>query len=129
VIEQLEPAAPPAIDPERADYLRRTMLAVASRLLEQMLTEIGAGSTDGGSFTDRAMVRVLTPWLPKLRALFLAKLSEAEPESIERVMGAFATAIESILAQAPGAPLPRHYVDWDADGRLVLVPFPEPTDA
>lgn len=65
----------------------------------------------------------LRPWIPKLRDTLLAKLSEADPVSVERILGATSTAIESILAQAPGDPLPRYRIDWDSDGVLVLVPL------
>lgn len=66
----------------------------------------------------------MKPWIPKLRDTLLAKLSEADPVSIERLVGATATAIESILAQAPGDPLPRFRMDWDAgDGHMVLIPL------
>jgi hypothetical protein len=70
------------------------------------------------------MMKVLRPWIPKLRDTLLSKLSETDPVSVERMMGATALAIDSILAQAPGDPLPRYRMDWDpTDGHLVLVPL------
>ena len=71
-------------------------------------------------------MRAMKPWIPKLRDTLLAKLSEADPVTVERMIGATATAIESILAQAPGEPLPRFRMDWDpANGHLVLIPLEE----
>lgn len=65
----------------------------------------------------------LRPSLPKLRAVLLSKLSEADPVGIERLMGATSTAIEGILYHAPGEPLPRCRFDWTPDGQLTLVPL------
>lgn len=116
--------APPTISPERGEYLTGTMVAVAARLVGQMLDEVSQPSTDSPSSAgDRLMMMALKPWIPKLRAVLLAKLSEADPTSVERLMGATATALESILAQAPGAPLPRYRIDWDDDQTLILVPI------
>jgi hypothetical protein len=53
----------------------------------------------------------------------LSKLSEANPAGIEAVLGAVATAIESILYYAPGDPLPRRRFDFAPDGSIVLVPL------
>lgn len=119
-------SAPPlqAIDPERAAYLTRTMVAVAAALVGQMLDDLARPSTDSpSSLTDRMMMGALRPWIPKLRDTLLAKLSEADPVMVERMLGATATALESILSQAPGEPLPRFLMDWDpADGHMVLIP-------
>lgn len=68
---------------------------------------------------------VLRPWIPKLRDILLSKLSDMDPASLERTMGAAALAMEALIAQAPGAPLPRFRADWDDAGRLVLVPLEE----
>lgn len=113
----------PTVAPERADYLRRAATAIATRILAQMLDELAAPSTDSPSLGDRAMLAVLRPWIPKLRDTLLSRLSEVDPVSLERNAGAIALAIESLLAQAPGDPLPRYRMDWDADGRVVLVPL------
>lgn len=119
----LETTTSPAVAPERAAYLSRTATALATRLLAQMLEELAAGSTDSASLGDRAMLAVLRPWIPKLRDTLLSKLSEVDPVSLERNAGAIALAIESILAQAPGDPLPRYRMDFDSAGRLVLLPL------
>lgn len=63
----------------------------------------------------------LRPSLPKLRNVLLAKLSEADPAGIERLMGATSTAIEGILYHAPGEPLPRMRFAWTPEGALTLV--------
>lgn len=65
---------------------------------------------------------MLRPMVPKIRSLLLSKLSSADPAKIEALMGATATALESILYQAPGEPLPRLRFEWTAAGELVLVP-------
>jgi len=38
------------------------------------------------------------------------------------IAGAIATAIEDVLAAAPGEPLPRFRAGWDGERRLVLTP-------
>lgn len=120
----LEPITP-TLAPERAAYLRAATNAIATRLVGQMLAELAEPSTDSASLQDRMMLRVLTPWIPKLQAVLLSKLSELDPVSLERTAGAIALAIESVLAQAPGDPLPRFRVDWDELGHLVLMPLEE----
>lgn len=115
---------PSEMDPERGRYLREVTVAVATRLVGQMLEDLAAPSTGSpSSAADRLMIKVIQPWIPKLRDTLLSKLSEADPVSVERIIGATATAIESILAQAPGTPLPRYRIDWDDQGALVLVPL------
>lgn len=117
-------APPSTMAPERAEYLRQTTVAVAARLVAQMLDDLaGDASTDTRSLQDRLLLGTLRPWIPKLRDTLLAKLSEADPESIERLMGAAAIAMESILAQAPGDPQPRYRIDWDPQGAMVLIPL------
>lgn len=113
----------PAMAPDRAAYLRAATHAIAQRLVAQMLDELAAPSTDSASLQDRLMLRALTPWIPKLQAVLLSRLSEVDPVSLERTAGAVALAIESVLAQAPGDPLPRYRVDWDEAGALVLLPL------
>lgn len=113
--------------PERAQYLRGAMTAIAARLVGQMLEELADPSTGSpSSVTDRLMMKAVQPWIPKLRDVLLSKLSELEPVSLERTMGAVAMSIEALLAQAPGDPLPRYRADWDDAGRLVLIPLEEP---
>lgn len=65
---------------------------------------------------------MLRKFLPRLRSEFLGKLSSADPVTLERMMGATATAIESILYYAPGDPLERYRFDWSPDGTLALIP-------
>jgi hypothetical protein len=109
---------------ERGEYLRTTLVAVAARLVGQMLDELaGASTATPSSLQDRLLMSTLRPWIPKLRDTLLHKLSETDPASMEQLMGATATALESILAQAPGEPLPRYRIDWDDAGTLVLVPL------
>lgn len=104
---------PPAMTPERQDYIRRAILAVSTTLVDMMLTDLAAPSTDSLSTSERLMVGTMRPFLPRLRAAFLGKLSESDPASLERLMGATATALEQILAQAPGEPLPRWAWVWN----------------
>lgn len=112
--------------PDRALYLRTATTAIAARLVGQMLGELADPSTESPSLTDQLMLKVLRPWMPKLRDVLLSKLSELDPASLERTMGAIAWSIDSLLEQAPGAPLPRYRADWDEAGRLVLLPLEEP---
>jgi hypothetical protein len=117
---------PPAMDPARAAYLTKAITAIASSLIGQMLDDLAQPSTESPSISDQLLTRAIRPWIPKLRDSLLSKLSEADPITVERMMGATATAIESLLAQAPGAPLARYRMEWDmADGHLVLMPLGE----
>lgn len=109
------------MDPERAAFLRRTMAALVGAVVARMLGDLDPGST--GTASERMMLRVLTPWLPKLRDGVLSRLSEADPVELERWMGATAWALDSILDQAPGDPLPRCAISWTPDGAPVLVPM------
>lgn len=104
------------MDEARAAYLRQAIVAITAAITAQMVAEV-AHSTDSGWWA-----RLLAPQLPRLRQLLLDRLSEADPEALERTLSAAAWACEQILAQAPGVPLPRYRVDWE-DGRLVLVPL------
>lgn len=67
------------------------------------------------------MTEALRPWLPKLRDIAVGRLAAADPATIEKLLGATASAAEAILAHAPGDPLPRHVLGADADGRPALV--------
>lgn len=117
----LELASP--MTPERAEHLRWTMLGVTRALLSAALADLAAAPSTA-SLSDRMALGALRPWLPKLEAVLLSRLSEADPAALERVAGAVAWAIEAVLAQAPGEPEPRHYVEWDELGRPRLVPAP-----
>lgn len=72
-------------------------------------------------------MRVLRPWIPKMRDGLLSRLSSADPVALERIMGATATALEAILFYAPGTPQPRYRFEWIA-GQLTLLPH-EPAAA
>lgn len=110
------PPAEPTMSPERAEYLLRALTAAATVLIDSMVSDLVAGSPEStateGSLSDRLMVRTLRPFLPKLRATFLAKLSGSDPAAIERLMGATSSTIETILNQAPGEPMPRYTWEW-----------------
>lgn len=67
-------------------------------------------------------MRAIKPWIPNLRNALLSRLSSADPATLEVLVGATATALESILYYAPGEPLPRMRFDWTADGKLRLAP-------
>lgn len=120
---------PPAMTPERGAFIVRSVSTVASILVDSMLADLmeRAPSTDSApdmTRSERMLYRALRPFLPKLRALFLDKLSLSNPAALERVMGATSTAIESILEQAPGDPLPRWAWQWlPGEPRPVLVPL------
>lgn len=110
-----EPEAPPAptMTPERARYVRGALVATSTALLDLLVSDLlGAQSTEGSSRQERLIYGALKPLLPRLRALFLGKLSEADPAGLERLIGSLATAIEQILAQAPDEPLPRWRWEW-----------------
>jgi hypothetical protein len=120
--------AEPAMSPERAAYLMRALTTLATVLIDSMVADLVAGSpgsTDGeASLSDRLMIRTLRPFLPKLRATFLDKLSGSDPAGIERLMGATSSTIETILGQAPGEPMPRFTWQWlPGEPRPTLVPF------
>jgi hypothetical protein len=118
-----DPTWPPPVDPARAHYLRTALVRIAASLLEAFMADLqkGSGSSTASpsdqaslSLGERVMVAALRPWIPQLRATLLTKLGEAEPAELERLMGATATLLESLLAQAPGDPLPRWIFRWSA---------------
>lgn len=112
-------------EPERAAFLRRTIVGTAGVLLSAALADMAAGPSTGSSLQDRLAYQALRPWLPKLEAVLLSKLSEADPAALERIAGAIAWAIESVLEQAPGEPEPRYAIVWSDEGRPQLVPLAE----
>jgi hypothetical protein len=108
--------------PERAAYLRTTTSSLLAGLLRMMLADLASpGSTDSLSTSERMMLGALRPWLPKVERTMIERLSTADPALIERVAGATADLLESVIAYAPGDPLPRMRWDTDATGALVLV--------
>lgn len=113
----------PAMDPARAEYLRRTVAGLVSAAVAQMTAEPPDGSTDSSSsMAERLMMRAISPWIPRLRDMILSRVSSADPADLERWMGAGASALESILWQAPGEPLERFRIEFGPDGRPALVP-------
>jgi len=71
----------------------------------------------------------MRPWLPKLRDALLRRLDDADPAALEAMIGASATALESMLFYAPGEPLPRYVWRFAADGSVNLEPLvPEPDE-
>ena len=124
-MQQQQPIGPAGpMDPARAAYLRATAAALVGATVSRMLGDLDStGSTSSAG--ERMMLRVLTPWIPKLRDGVLSRLSETPAEELERWMGAASLAIESILSQAPGEPQPRYAIGWDAGGSPVLVPIDE----
>lgn len=125
---ELEPASPASesFDPERATELKRQLNGIALALLDSVMREPG-DSTAGRPTTakEKMLARVLRSALPSLRDALLARLSEADPAGLERLIGASASALESILYYAPGEPQPRFRFDWQQgpDGWSVdLVP-------
>lgn len=118
-------APAPAMTPERARYLVQAVTAMGSMLVDAMMADLEAGSTAGAdSPAERLMFRALRPFLPKLRAMFLAKLSTSDPVGLERLMGATATTLETIMGQAPGEPMPRWTWEWlPGQPAPRLVPF------
>ncbi len=119
------PPAPIAMDPARAEALRRQLSAIAATLLDAVLAGLEAPST--GSASEQVLTRAIRPFLPRLRSAFLSRLSDADPVTLERLMSATATAIESILYYAPGEPLPRFVFSW-TDAGLELRPAPGQDD-
>lgn len=117
----------PVMTADRAAYLSRALVALATVMIDSMLADLAAGSTasTGGDspLSERMLYRLLSPQLPKLRAVFLDKLSTSEPAGLERLMGATSSTIETILAQAPGDPMPRWTFEWlPGEARPRLVP-------
>lgn len=120
----------PPMEPARASELTRQVTAIAATLLDAMISGSSEGeSTD--SPQERMVLRALKPLMRPIRGLLLSKISRSDPARVEIMMGATATALESILYHAPGEPLPRYRFDWDAAGELRLVPLeaPEPVAA
>lgn len=108
--------------PEREAEIRRQLTGIATALLDAVLVNQEA-STEPGSLNERLATQAMRRFLPTIRGMFLARLSKADPATLERLMGATSTAIESILYYAPGDPLPRYLLDW-RDGGLVMTPAP-----
>jgi hypothetical protein len=109
------PAWPPAMTPERARYVQQAVLSIAAAVVDSMLGDLlhADPSTEASSsLADRTMVRLMRPYLPRMRGLFLGKLAETDPAALEKLMGAVAVTIEQILAEAPGEPMERWRFVW-----------------
>ena len=126
-----EPTWPPRMTPERAAHIQGAVLGITTAVVDSMLGDLASSepSTADGSLADRTMLRLIRPYMPRIRGIFLAKLVEAEPAALERLMGAVAVTIEQIIAEAPGEPMDRWRFAWEpgeATPRLVPDPW---TDA
>lgn len=109
------PAWPPAMTPERARHVQQAVLAIAASVVDSMLSDMAGPPSTESSLADRTMLRMVRPYLPRMRGIFLGKLAETDPAALERLMGACAVTIEQILAEAPGEPMDRWRFVW-ADG-------------
>ena len=120
---------PPPISPERAAYLRAVLNRTAEAVLNQLvadLTHSRDSSRSPASPSERLLATALRPLLPHIRQAFLARLAEADPASTERLLGAVAWAVEDLIAQAPGDPVPRHAFIWEPGAPVPhLVPADE----
>jgi hypothetical protein len=121
----LDPASPASAssDPARADEIRRQLRGLALALFAWTAQPPDPAASTA---SERMLARVLAPLLPRLRDALLARLSSADPAALEAIVGASASALESMLYYAPGEPLPRYAFRWttDAEGapRVELVP-------
>lgn len=127
---QSAPIEAPTMDPARASYLRATIARLAAYLTSVLLADPGsepstASSSPPLSLQERLLLQAMGAFLPRIQATLTTRLSEADPVTLERYLAAAALAIESILEQAPGEPLPRHALVAGADGRLELRPLAE----
>ena len=116
---ETEPAAlvwPPVMTPERAAYVQSALLGIFSAVIDSMLGDLEAdpSTADGSSLADRTMLRLIRSYLPRIRGMFLTRLAETDPATLERLMGALAATTEQILAEAPGEPLERWRFVWRA---------------
>jgi hypothetical protein len=112
------------MDPARASELSRQVAAIAALLLDAMISGSSEGDDSTASRQERMLLRTLKPLMRPIRGLLLDKISRSDPARIEIMMGATATALESILYYAPGDSLPRYMFDFGADGELRLAPLP-----
>lgn len=117
-----DPSTTPPAQPEREAEIRRQLTGIATALLDAVLLNQEA-STEPGSLNERLATQAMRKFLPTIRGMFLGRLSKADPVTLERLMGATSTAIESILYYAPGEPLPRFVLEW-REGGLAMSPAP-----
>lgn len=100
------------MDPARAEALRSQLRGIALTFLEAMARPDPAEAARSTA-SERMMARVLRSQIPRLRDVLLSRLSATDPRGIERIIGATATALESILFYAPGVPEPRFRFEWE----------------
>lgn len=127
-METSAPPAAPVMDPARAAYLRSTLGRLSAYLISALLDPGSAPSTASSSplsVQERLLLKTLEAFLPRIQGTLMTRLSEADPVTLEAYLGAAALALESILEQAPGAPLPRQALVAGPDGRLELRPLGE----
>lgn len=124
-----EPAAlewPPTMTPERATYVQGALLGIFSAVIDSMLSDLAdpeRSTAESSSLADRTMLTLIRKYLPRIRGMFLARLAETDPATLERLMGALAATTEQILAEAPGEPLERWRFVWHAGEPLpAMVP-------
>lgn len=118
------PASPLTVDPARAAELRRQLRGLALALFSW--TAADPADLARSTATERLMARAIRPWLPKLRDALLSRLDSTDPAALEAMLGATATALESILYYAPGEPVERFVWRFHANGGVELVPAGAP---
>lgn len=111
-------AWPPTMTPERAAYVQSALLGIFGAVIDSMLSDLEGpaehSTADSSSLADRTMLRLIRSYLPRIRGMFLTRLAETDPATLERLMGALAVTTEQILADAPGEPLDRWRFVWPA---------------
>lgn len=124
------PASPDSgsFDPARADEIRRQLRALTLTLFAWTARE---PDPERSTASERMLSRVIRPLLPRLRDALLLRLSSADPAALEAVIGASATALESILYWSPGTPLERFRfrMTTGPDGAPAVELVPLATDA
>lgn len=110
------------LDPERATWMRYQLRGLALALFSWTARE---PDLDHSTATERLLARALRPMLPKLRDALLNRLDSTDPAALEAIVGATATALESMLYYAPGDPLPRYAWRFEADGSVDLIALDE----
>lgn len=110
------PEWPPVMTPARAAHVQRALLAITTAVIDSMLGDLATAdpSTGDGSLADRTMLRIIRPYMGRIRSIFLGKLADADPAALERLMGAVAVTLEQIIAEAPGEPMDRWRFVWPA---------------
>lgn len=115
------PASPSPAD-ERADHLKAQLRGLALVLFSWTARD---PDLDHSTVSERLLARAIRPWLPKLRDALLSRLEATDAASLEAMIGATATALESMIYYAPGDPMPRYAWHFRDDGAVELVPAAE----